>query len=90
MSILGITIPVTLLIAGGLLWLVLRAVRRGDFDDWEGPAARHFLDDDTRPERDADRADSESLEQRSYALPETSSAPRSASDPARPSSPARR
>lgn len=58
MSILGITIPMTLLLAGGLLWLVLRAVRRGEFDDWEGPAARHFLDDDARPERDADRADS--------------------------------
>ncbi len=76
MSILGITIPVTLLIAGGLLWLVLRAVRRGEFDDWEGPAARHFLDDDTRPERDGDRADS-------YSVPEPSSAP--ASEPEGPS-----
>jgi cbb3-type cytochrome oxidase maturation protein len=55
MSILGITIPASLLLAGVLLWLVLRAVRRGDFDDWEGPAARHFLDDDTSPEREAER-----------------------------------
>lgn len=70
MSILGITIPATLLLAGGLLWLVLRAVRRGEFDDWEGPAARHFLDDDTRPERDADRAESySSLEPSSGSAP---------------------
>lgn len=57
MNSLGITIPATLLLAGGLLGLVLRAVRRGEFDDWEGPAARHLLDDDVLPERDADRAD---------------------------------
>jgi cbb3-type cytochrome oxidase maturation protein len=58
MSFLWITIPVTLLLAGGLLALVVRAVSRGDFDDWEGPAARHFLDDDRAPEieRDADSA----------------------------------
>ena len=50
MSFLWITIPVSLLLAGGLLALVVRAVARGDFDDWEGPAARHFLDDDHEPE----------------------------------------
>ena len=50
MSFLWITIPVSLLLAGGLLALVVRAVSRGDFDDWEGPAARHFLDDDHEPE----------------------------------------
>ena len=52
MSFLWITIPATLLLAGSLLGLVLAAVRRGDFDDWEGPAARHLLDDDRAPERD--------------------------------------
>lgn len=52
MSFLWITIPATLLLTGALLALVLAAVRRGDFDDWEGPAARHFLDDDRAPERD--------------------------------------
>jgi cbb3-type cytochrome oxidase maturation protein len=51
MSVLGITIPVSLALAGALLWLVLRAVQRGDFDDWEGPAARHLLDDDHDPEQ---------------------------------------
>ncbi len=53
MTSLEITIPVTLAIAGVLLALVLRGVWRGDFDDWEGPAARHHLDADGCPERDA-------------------------------------
>jgi cbb3-type cytochrome oxidase maturation protein len=55
-SSFGISIPATLLLAAVLLVLVLRAVRRGDFDDWEGPAARHFLDADDCPERDQERA----------------------------------
>ena len=38
-----------------LLELVVRAVCRGEFDDWEGPAARHTLDADGCPERDAER-----------------------------------
>jgi cbb3-type cytochrome oxidase maturation protein len=50
MSFLWITIPASLLLALSLLALVLRGVRRGEFDDWEGPAARHFLDDDRAPE----------------------------------------
>jgi cbb3-type cytochrome oxidase maturation protein len=53
------TIPFTFLLAAVLLWLVLRAVLRGDFDDWEGPAARHFLDEDGCPERDDERSDSD-------------------------------
>jgi cbb3-type cytochrome oxidase maturation protein len=54
MSFLWITIPVSLLLAGSLLGLVLRAVERGDFDDWEGPAARHLLDEDSAPEVDTE------------------------------------
>jgi len=54
MSFLWLTIPASLLLAGTLLGLVLAAVRRGDYDDWEGPAARHFLDDDRSPELDDD------------------------------------
>jgi cbb3-type cytochrome oxidase maturation protein len=54
MSFLWITIPVSLLLAGSLLALVVRAVQRGDFDDWEGPAARHLLDEDADPEVDAE------------------------------------
>ena len=50
MSFLAVTLPVSLAIAGVLLWLVLRAVREGQFEDWEGPAARHLFDDDETPE----------------------------------------
>lgn len=60
MSFLWITIPVSLLLAGVLLALVVRAVSRGDFDDWEGPAARHFLDDDREPESEAEAEDARS------------------------------
>jgi cbb3-type cytochrome oxidase maturation protein len=50
-SFLSITIPASLLLAAVLLYLVVRAVRAGDFDDWEGPAHRHLFDDDRCPER---------------------------------------
>jgi len=52
MSSLAITIPATLLLAGVLLVLVLRAVRRGELDDLEGPAQRMLLDDDKHPEHE--------------------------------------
>ena len=52
MSSLFVTIPVTLLAAGILLVLVIRSVRAGDFDDWEGPAARLHHDNDECPELD--------------------------------------
>lgn len=50
MSSLLVTLPATLLLAGVLLALVVRAARRGEYDDWEGPAARALLDDDATPE----------------------------------------
>jgi cbb3-type cytochrome oxidase maturation protein len=52
-SFLLVTVPVSLLLAGALLWLVVRAAARGDFDDWDAPAWRHALDDDAAPEVDA-------------------------------------
>lgn len=54
MSFLVVTIPVSLAIAAALLWLVVRAAREGQFDDWEGPAARHLFDDDHTPELEGD------------------------------------
>ena len=51
MSFLALTIPATLLLAAVMLLLVLRSVRRGEFDDMEGPAERHAFDDDHCPER---------------------------------------
>jgi len=49
-SFLSVTIPATLLLAVVLLVLVLRAARRGEFEDLEGPAARMLFDDDACPE----------------------------------------
>jgi cbb3-type cytochrome oxidase maturation protein len=51
-SFLAVTIPVSLVLAAVLLALTLRAARRGEFDDWEGPALRHLFDDDRTPERE--------------------------------------
>ncbi|HEY8156241.1 MAG TPA: cbb3-type cytochrome oxidase assembly protein [Myxococcota bacterium] len=53
MSFLALTIPATLLLAGVLLLLVIRSVRRGELDDMEGPAERHSFDDDRCPEKAA-------------------------------------
>ena len=50
MTSLWLTLPATLLLALILLWLVVRAARRGEYDDWEGPAARMIFDDDSQPE----------------------------------------
>lgn len=52
MSFLALTIPLTLLLALTLLVLVVRAARRGEYDDWEGPAFRMLYDDDSSPEHD--------------------------------------
>ena len=51
MSFLVLTIPIGLLLGGALLALVLRGVHEGAFDDLEGAAQRHLLDDDRDPER---------------------------------------
>ena len=52
MSILWITIPASLLLAGSLLGWVLVEVLRGGFDDFAGAAERALLDDDRVPELD--------------------------------------
>lgn len=52
MSFLLVTIPVSLLLAGALVALVIHAVRTGAMDDWDGPAIRMIHDDDSDPEID--------------------------------------
>jgi cbb3-type cytochrome oxidase maturation protein len=54
MSFLAVTLPVSLLLAGILLVLVVRAAREGQWDDWEGPAWRHHFDEDAVPESESD------------------------------------
>jgi cbb3-type cytochrome oxidase maturation protein len=53
-SFLLLTIPVTLLLSAALLLLVLRSVRDGQYEDWEGPAWRMLYDDDRQPEIEGD------------------------------------
>ncbi len=50
MSFLALTLPLSLLLAGILTALAIRAVQEGHYDDWEGPAWRHLHDDDEIPE----------------------------------------
>ena len=52
MSILWITIPASLALAGTLLAWVLHEVQRGGFDDCAGAAERALADDDRIPELD--------------------------------------
>jgi len=52
MSFLAVTIPVSLLLGGTLLALVIWRARAGDYEDWEGPAERMLHDDDSTPERE--------------------------------------
>lgn len=55
MSFLAVTIPVSLFLGLLFLWIVVREVQAGTFDDLEGPAQRMIFDDDDVPERDASR-----------------------------------
>ena len=46
MEIIYLLIPISLVILGGILWLLLWAVRDGQYDDLEGPAHRILMDED--------------------------------------------
>jgi len=52
MSFLEVTLPLSLLLAGLIAFLAIRAAWEGQYDDWEGPAWRHAKDDDRIPEID--------------------------------------
>lgn len=47
MDILLLLIPISLLIVGGIAWVMLWAAKSGQFDDLEGPAHSVLMDDDT-------------------------------------------
>ena len=49
MSVIYIVLPLALLFAGIAVWAFIWAVRQGQLDDLETPAARILLDDDQRP-----------------------------------------
>lgn len=51
MEIIYLLIPVSLLLLAGILWVLLWAVRDGQYDDLEGPAHRILMDEDKPVER---------------------------------------
>ncbi|MBU3694282.1 MAG: cbb3-type cytochrome oxidase assembly protein CcoS [Rhodocyclaceae bacterium] len=46
MESLYLLIPLSVLLVGGILWLLWWAVGSGQFDDLEGPGHRILMDDD--------------------------------------------
>lgn len=46
MNILYLLIPIGLIFLAGAIWLLLWAIRSGQYDDLEGPAFRVLMDDD--------------------------------------------
>lgn len=53
MSVLFIALPIALVLGGIAVFAFVRAVRTGQFDDLDTPAARVVFDDaDVRPPRD--------------------------------------
>ena len=56
MDIIDLLIPVSLLLLAAILWILLWAVRDGQFDDLEGPAHRILMDEDKIVDRENDPA----------------------------------
>jgi cbb3-type cytochrome oxidase maturation protein len=52
MSVIYIVLPLALAFAGIAVWAFIWAVRQGQLDDLETPAARILLDDDPLPVRE--------------------------------------
>ena len=46
MEIIYLLIPISLILLGGIVWILLWAVRSGQYDDLEGPAHRILMDED--------------------------------------------
>ena len=52
MEIIYLLIPVSLILLGLIVWILLWAVRSGQYDDLEGPAHRILMDEDRIVGRD--------------------------------------
>lgn len=57
MQIIYLLIPISLLLLGLILWILLWAVRSGQYDDLEGPAHQILWDDDAE-QKNSRRGDS--------------------------------
>jgi len=53
-DILILLIPLSLVLVGIIAWVILWAVKSGQFDDLEGPAHSIIMDDDSPPKSDDD------------------------------------
>ena len=51
MEVIYLLIPVTLVLVGLIIWVLIWAVRAGQFDDLEGPAHRILMEDDDKPHK---------------------------------------
>ena len=49
MDIIYLLIPITLVLAGLMVWALMWAIKSGQFDDLEGPAHQILMDDDETP-----------------------------------------
>ena len=56
MEIIYLLIPISLILLGLIVWILLWAVRDGQYDDLEGPAHRILMDEDKIVVRDAEPA----------------------------------
>jgi len=56
MEIIYLLIPISLILLVLIVWILLWAVRDGQYDDLEGPAYRILMDEDKIVERDVEPA----------------------------------
>ena len=56
MEIIYLLIPISLLLLGLIVWILLWAVRTGQFDDLEGPAHQILMDEDRIVEDKSEQA----------------------------------
>ncbi|MFT3686803.1 MAG: cbb3-type cytochrome oxidase assembly protein CcoS [Phycisphaerales bacterium] len=49
MEVIAIVLPLALLMGGGAVWLFVRCVRAGQYDDLDTPPVRMLFDDDATP-----------------------------------------
>ena len=56
MEIIYLLIPISLLLLGLIVWILLWAVRDEQYDDLEGPAHRILMDEDRVVQSDNDEA----------------------------------
>jgi len=54
MEIIYLLIPISLILLGLIVWVLMWAVRDGQYDDLEGPAHRILMDEDKVVERDVE------------------------------------